>query len=258
MASNPFQLLETIGGQLGASPTLIEYLSRIMHQESGGKANAKNSNSSASGLFQFIDGTWQRVTGLAGSARDYSAETQIEAGIKFAQENTRALTSVLGREPTVGELYLAHFAGIGGAKAVLSADPSASIQAILGDEVVEANASIKFRGKKFAEFTAQDLRDWAETVMGSKKYLEAKARGEAFDPEVERKTRTDLLRGYGYDENQIKGLGDLLSAVVLSLIQFLLGEAMPPGERAQSTGAEIQEVSAGQVRNAKPVAVNQI
>lgn len=47
--------------------------------ESGLDRYAKNPYSSASGLFQFIDDTWRRVTGLSPPARAYSVAQQIRA-----------------------------------------------------------------------------------------------------------------------------------------------------------------------------------
>lgn len=40
---------------------------------------AKNPNSTASGIWQFLDGTWESVTGLPAPASAYSLETQLEA-----------------------------------------------------------------------------------------------------------------------------------------------------------------------------------
>ena len=50
---------------------------------------------------------------------------------ELAEDNRAELTGVLGREPDAAELYLAHFAGIGGAKQLLSADPGQSAAALL-------------------------------------------------------------------------------------------------------------------------------
>ena len=55
----------------------------IAKYESGGNPRAQNPNSSASGLFQFTDGTWHAVTGLSGSAKDYPVSVQTRAFYKL-------------------------------------------------------------------------------------------------------------------------------------------------------------------------------
>jgi hypothetical protein len=48
----------------------------IRFYESGDNYQAQNPSSSASGAYQFLDSTWQAVTGLAGRAMNYSPATQ--------------------------------------------------------------------------------------------------------------------------------------------------------------------------------------
>jgi hypothetical protein len=48
----------------------------IRKYESGGNYRALNSSSGASGAYQFMDGTWQSVTGLPGKAMNYSPAQQ--------------------------------------------------------------------------------------------------------------------------------------------------------------------------------------
>lgn len=55
----------------------------IAKYESNGNPRAQNPRSSASGLYQFIDGTWHAVTGLPGSAKDYPASVQTKAFYKL-------------------------------------------------------------------------------------------------------------------------------------------------------------------------------
>jgi hypothetical protein len=126
--------------------TLGVYYDRVKGAESGGDANAKNPNSSASGLYQFTKGTWKDMV------RKYGKETGVTVGMKnnpqaqeimmrkLTEENRDGLRKALGREPTDGELYAAHFAGLGGAKSLLR-NPS-KIAANLLPSAAKSNKTI--------------------------------------------------------------------------------------------------------------------
>lgn len=75
----------------------------------------------ARGLFQFTGGTGRQygLIDRAGDIRDNpTANTQ--AFVRFTEDNRNALRQGLGREPTHGELALAHQQGAGGALALLT------------------------------------------------------------------------------------------------------------------------------------------
>lgn len=55
----------------------------IAKYESGGNPRAQNPVSSASGLFQFVDGTWRAVTGRHDRAKDAPVSVQIAAFYKL-------------------------------------------------------------------------------------------------------------------------------------------------------------------------------
>ena len=109
---------ETIANAADKYGVPVEALLAIAKIESNFQAGADNPNSSASGLFQFTDGTAGGL-GLTGSKRN-DIEAQAEAAAKMAASNSRSLASALGRPPTAGELYLAHQQGLSGAKALLA------------------------------------------------------------------------------------------------------------------------------------------
>jgi len=142
----------------------------IVGAESGGNPNAKNPNSSAGGLGQFIDSTWlamlkqerpDLVEGrspqeLLALKSDPTLSRQMTEA--YAAQNGKILSNA-GFEANPGNTYLAHFAGPQGAVRVLSADPGAPIEAILGPQAVAANPFLK-------GMTAADLQGWAAKKMG--------------------------------------------------------------------------------------------
>jgi|GEM_PF-1422253 len=150
---------------------------RIIGVESAGNPNAKAKTSSAGGLGQFIDSTWltmikryrpdlargQSDTQIL--ARKYDADLNFEMTTRFTQENRDGLRNA-GLPHGMGEIYLAHFAGLGGAKTILRGNPDAHISTVFGADKIKANANIKFAGKYLSNWTVRDLRRWAEHKMG--------------------------------------------------------------------------------------------
>lgn len=141
----------------------------IIGVESGGNPNARNPNSSASGLGQFIDSTW--LSTIRGARPDLAGQSDAELlALKtdpqlsremteaYANQN-QALLTKSGLPVTPGNTYLAHFAGPGGAVKVLQSDPSAPVGDILGAAVVKANPFL-------ARMTAGDLQAWASKKVG--------------------------------------------------------------------------------------------
>lgn len=63
-------------------PGWVEWALRIMQCESGGDPGAKNPRSSASGLFQFLSGTWEWVTGEMGTG--WSVEDRFDGAKNIA------------------------------------------------------------------------------------------------------------------------------------------------------------------------------
>ena len=130
----------------------FEYLLNTAVRESNLNPHAKAKTSSATGLFQFIDQTWLGTMKQAGAAHGYGkhadaisktssgrfvvsdpalrneifalrkdpAANAVMAGA-FANSNAKVLTDRLGRKPTDGELYMAHFLGASGASRFIKA-----------------------------------------------------------------------------------------------------------------------------------------
>jgi len=132
------------------SGTSFDYLLKTAMRESALDPGATARTSSATGLFQFIEQTWfelmkeegprlglrseaaqieQRADGtfhVADSAarREILAlrkDPEVSAALagEFARRNAEYLTASLGRAPTEGELYIAHFLGAGGASRLI-------------------------------------------------------------------------------------------------------------------------------------------
>lgn len=102
---------------------------RIIAQiESRGNPNAKNPNSSASGLYQFINGT-ARQMGLDESSV-FDPDANADAGARFIKQNIEGLRRTLGRDPTTSEIYLAHQQGLGGARAILGNPDALAIETV--------------------------------------------------------------------------------------------------------------------------------
>jgi hypothetical protein len=158
-----------------ATGTSFQYLLATAKVESGLNPQAGATTSSARGLFQFIDQTWLATLKQSGAALGYgqyaAAITKTASGhyqvadpamrsqiLKlrndpmanaamagaFTQANAALLSEKLGRSPSEGELYIAHFLGAGGAARLISAaasDPGASA-ASLFPVAAHANSSI--------------------------------------------------------------------------------------------------------------------
>jgi hypothetical protein len=131
--------------------TSFEYLLATAKMESNFNPTAGASTSSARGLFQFIDQTWLGTVKEAGAQlgygnyadaitksssgsysvsdpaarsailklRDDPATASAMAGV-LTQSNSFKLTGKIGRRPTDGELYMAHFMGVGGAAKLIA------------------------------------------------------------------------------------------------------------------------------------------
>src|SRR3954467_10669288 len=134
-----------------SSGTSFEYLLATAKMESNFNPAASASTSSARGLYQFIDQTWLGTVKEAGaqlgygkyadaiarspsgsySVSDPAARDEImklrddpaaasSMAAVLTQSNSFKLTGMIGRRPTDGELYMAHFMGVGGAAKLIA------------------------------------------------------------------------------------------------------------------------------------------
>jgi len=123
---------------------------RIAQAESAGNPNAKNPNSTATGLGQFTDGTWLPLVkkhrpDLSAGKTDQQllamrtdpklSSDMIEAN---AQDN-EPLLKQNGVPITDGNVYGAHVFGADGFSKIYNADPSTPIESIIGDQTAKIN-----------------------------------------------------------------------------------------------------------------------
>lgn len=120
---------------------------RTAQVESGLNPRAQNPRSSAGGLFQFLDGTAKQYS----LADKFDPAANAEAAARFTNDNRNALRNALGREPTNGELYLAHQQGAGGAIALLR-NPDRPAADAVGAKAVSLNGGAE--GVTAREFAA--------------------------------------------------------------------------------------------------------
>lgn len=130
----------------------FDYLLTTAQIESNLNPNAKAATSSAHGLFQFIDQTWFSTMKAAGPALGYAnladairqgpdgrfevpdqatrdaimklrSDPKVSAMMAgaFTRSNAAQLAGELGRPPSEGELYIAHFLGPDGASRLIGA-----------------------------------------------------------------------------------------------------------------------------------------
>ena len=150
------------------------YLARTAHIESSGNPRAQNPNSSAGGLFQFIDSTARQY----GLQDRFDPEQATDAAARLARDNASILRRALGRDPTAAELYLAHQQGGGGAAKLLS-NANAPASSIVGEAAVRLNAGkANMSGGDFANL-------WTSKFDGGSPSMSAAAQFGDYNPQRE-------------------------------------------------------------------------
>ncbi len=182
------QIAGAIKNAANATGASFEYLVSAAKIESNLNPKAQASTSSARGLYQFIEQTWLGTVKEAGGAfgfgkyadainkspsggysvsdpstreeilklRDDPAVNAAMAGV-LTQSNSFKLTGTIGRRPSDGELYIAHFMGVGGASKLISQaedNPNASGPAMF-PSAAAANRSIFYNRDGSARSVSQ-------------------------------------------------------------------------------------------------------
>lgn len=148
-------------------------------KESSFNPRAKASTSSATGLYQFLDGTWrggvdkngQRYAGVIQKyGKKYGLDTSNASRLdpehstlmaaEYLKTNVKQIRSV---KPKVNftDAYLTHFLGLGGAKKLLSANPDDPADKHFSREVIGANSSIFTTNGRI-----RTIREVYETIGG--------------------------------------------------------------------------------------------
>jgi len=118
----------------GLSDTDARTVVAMAHFESGAtfSPTIKNPKSSATGVFQFIDGTWKVEGGTAANRHDL--DTQIKLGIKHTKSNIKYIENKTGVTLTGSQIYIPHLLGMGGAEQVfkaVKANPEQSARSVI-------------------------------------------------------------------------------------------------------------------------------
>jgi hypothetical protein len=117
-----------------------------MRIESGGNASARASTSSATGLFQFTEATWNGVMRGVPFSQATDPELNTRAFIRLTRQNQETLRNALDREPEDWETYMAHFAGPRTAIRIARASDDAPLSSIFSREAMEANQHLERLG----------------------------------------------------------------------------------------------------------------
>ena len=130
---------------------LDDYLDTVPLIESGGDPFAKASTSSATGLYQFTQGTWnslvQRYGQQYGITRDdiYNPRAQRLMAAHLTHDNAVELMRKTGRKPAEKDLYLAHFLGPSGAAHLINNLGSNHLASDMFPDAAKANKSLFYK-----------------------------------------------------------------------------------------------------------------
>ena len=200
----PLTIANAIKKASRATGADFSYLMNTAARESSFDKGAKAKTSSAAGLFQFIEGTWLQMVKEVGnkfgldkytphifttrSGKYYVPNQKLRGEIlqlrhnpevsammagEFTKQNSEFIESELGRKPSEGELYVAHFLGAKGASDLISlADSRPNARADRHfPKAARANRSIFYsrgRPKSVAQVYKTLVRDHAKLQATAK------------------------------------------------------------------------------------------
>lgn len=237
-----------------------DFSRKVVGVESGGNPNAKNPNSSATGLGQFIEKTWLDLfrknfpAEAANMGREAILELRKDSQISkslievYARENATRLKTA-SQSVTEANLYLAHFLGPDGALKVLRAAAATPTSALLGEDAINANAKI-LKGK-----TAGDVRNFAARKFGEASAADSAITQRLADIEQERLETQARFDERVLQENQRRREG----IVQLTAQKGLLDEALIAEQRREAMAdavlqkqQEVDRINAGRKAQGLP------
>ena len=137
-----------------------DYLDRLAFIESSNDPFAVNENSGAKGLYQFMPTTARQY----GLDDPFDPDASREAVKSFTNDNYNFLRRKLNRDPTNGELYLAHQQGMNGSAALL-ANPKKKAVDVLA-EVYGSKSKAKLAIKQNGGDIDMTAGDFAQKWIG--------------------------------------------------------------------------------------------
>ena len=147
------------------SLNLDPFLDDLAQVESSGNPNARSSSSSAAGLFQFTEETWEDMTDRFGLEQyedpdfRFDEEASREVVRRMTESNFEMLRERLGRDPSDGELYSAHFLGRTGSRRLMTAleENPEQLASDVFPRAARSNPNVFTNG-----LTVEGLIDWME------------------------------------------------------------------------------------------------
>jgi hypothetical protein len=150
-------IINSASQRAGIDSTLMQVMAA---KESSFNPKAKAPTSSATGLYQFLDGTWrggindkgQKYTGVIqqygkkygldlSNASRLDPEHSTLMAAEYLKSNIKQIKGVKPN-PNITDAYLTHFLGPGGAKKLLSANPDDPASKHFDNDVISANGKI--------------------------------------------------------------------------------------------------------------------
>ena len=142
-AGNPIgDLIRRKAGEAGEDADTAVTIAML---ESRLDPRADNPTSTASGVFQFMQGP-RTAWASYGGGDPFDADLNVTRGIRMLRENRTSLRRGLGREPEPWELYLAHQQGPGGARQLLADPDRLAVDALRAARVRNPSEAIRLNG----------------------------------------------------------------------------------------------------------------